>query len=128
MDTDIHSPEPVHLSRDDLRTGEYAEVKEQNGDTSTYVKVKSGVYKVLGTAAAGAALIVAPAAALDNETLAINWTPIADLIEGAAGIMPSVGTLLIASVSIIMIMLVVGFVTGIFGSILDAVKDIGKFR
>lgn len=126
MDTDIHSPDPAPLSPDDLLNGEVGEIKEENGSTSTYVKVKSAVYKVVGMTTAGAALICSPVSAATG-TLEINWTPIADLIEGAAGIMPSVGMLLIASVSIIMIMLVVGFVTGIFGSILDAVKNIGKF-
>jgi len=122
--TDIHNPEPVHLSPDDLRDAEYGEVQEENGDTSTYVKVRSAVYKVVGMAAGAGALLVSPVAAADNTT--INWTPIADLISGAAGVMPSINVLLLATVGTIMILMVLGFVTGIFGAILDAVKSFAK--
>ena len=81
------------------------------------------MWPALAPVVAGLVLV----AAADTSTLEINWTPIGNLIEGAAGIMPSISVLLLAVVGIIMILMVMGFVTGIFGAILDAVKGFAKF-
>ncbi len=126
MDSDLRHDGAVVLSPDDLQNADVGEAKDQTIEQSTFVRLKGKIFTVVG-AGAGVGLVALPASAAD-ESMSINWTPIADLIEGAGTIMPSIGSLLIAAVGVIMIMMVMGFVTGIFGAILDCVKDIAKFR
>jgi len=57
----------------------------------------------------------------------VNWTEISDLIAGAAGIMPSVGVLIAAVAGILITLMIIGFVTGIFGAIIDTLRDITRF-
>jgi len=67
---------------------------------------------------------VAPASAAE---ISINWTEIGGIIEGAGSIMPSIGSLIVAVVPIMLVLMVLGFVTGLFQSILDAIKSGFKF-
>jgi len=66
-------------------------------------------------------------AAAENETLSVNWTEIGDLISGVGNIMPSIGNLVVAIVPVILILIVVGFVVGIFDSIISAIRDAFRF-
>ena len=59
--------------------------------------------------------------------LTVNWTDIGNLIEGAGSIMPSIGNLVVAVVPVILILIVVGFVTGLFDSIIGAIRDAFRF-
>ncbi len=67
------------------------------------------------------------AAATDNETASINWTFIGDRIEGAGSIIPSISNLVIAIVPLVLLLIVVGFVTGVFDSIISAIQDAFTF-
>jgi hypothetical protein len=69
--------------------------------------------------------IVSPAAAQDNYT--INWTALADLISGVGELMPGIGGLVIAIVPIILLLIVVGFLVGLFDSIIGAIQDAFRF-
>ncbi len=62
-----------------------------------------------------------------NASLTVNWTEISDLISGAAGIMPSIGNLVVAIVPVILVLIVVGFVTGIFEGIVDGIRNAFRF-
>lgn len=75
---------------------------------------------------AGGASLVSTVAAETGET-GVNWTEISDLIAGAAGIMPSVGVLIAAVAGILITLMIIGFVTGIFGAIIDTLRDITRF-
>jgi len=57
------------------------------------------------------------------EEVSINWTDIGNLIEGAGSIMPSVGTLIVSVVPILLLLIIVGFVTGLFDGIIGAIQD-----
>ena len=74
----------------------------------------------------GAASLVTSVAAETGET-GVNWTEISELISGAAGIMPSVGVLIAAVAGILITLMIIGFVTGIFGAIIDTLRDITRF-
>lgn len=71
--------------------------------------------------------VSAPAAAATNESLSINWTEIGQIVEGAGSIMPSIGSLIVAVVPVVLVLVVVGFVTGIFESIITAIRDAFRF-
>ena len=71
--------------------------------------------------------VSAPAAAATNESLSINWTEIGQIVKGAGSIMPSIGSLIVAVVPVVLVLIVVGFVTGIFESIISAIKDAFRF-
>jgi len=60
------------------------------------------------------------------EEVSINWTDIGNLIEGAGSIMPSVGTLIVSIVPILLLLIIVGFVTGLFDGIIGAIQDAMK--
>ena len=63
-----------------------------------------------------------------NETQpSVNWTAIGDIIEGAGSIMPSVGSLITAIIPVLLLLIVVGFVTGLFDSIIGAISDAFRF-
>lgn len=64
--------------------------------------------------------MASPAAA---DSLSINWTEIGNVISGAGSIMPSVGSLIVAVVPILLLLIVVGFVTGLFDGIVGAIQD-----
>lgn len=74
----------------------------------------------------GSLMLLVSAAAAEVE-MTINWTSIANLIEGAAGIMPSIGVLVGATAGVLIVIMVIGFVTGIFGAIIDSIRDITRF-
>lgn len=54
---------------------------------------------------------------------AINWTNITDMINGVAGIMPSIGNLVVAIVPTILLLIVVGFIVGIFDGIIGGLTN-----
>jgi hypothetical protein len=74
-----------------------------------------------------AVAVSAPAAAATNESLTINWEEIGNIVEGAGSIMPSIGSLIVAVVPVVLVLIVVGFVTGIFESIISAIRDAFRF-
>lgn len=74
-----------------------------------------------------AVAFTAPVAAADNETLVIDWSGIGSIVEGAGTIMPSIGNLIVAVVPIIIVLIVVGFVVGLFDSIISAIRDAFRF-
>jgi len=78
---------------------------------------------------AGGVGLVSLVSSVSAETGAagVNWTEISDLIAGAAGIMPSVGVLIAAVAGILITLMIIGFVTGIFGAIIDTLRDITRF-
>ena len=71
--------------------------------------------------------VLGTAAAENTTSTSINWTEIGDIIEGAGSIMPSVGNLITAVVPVILLLIVVGFVTGLFDSIIGAISDAFRF-
>jgi len=85
-------------------------------------KIKKAKTK-LAIAMATMIVMVSPALAQDNESMSINWTAIGDIIEGAGSIMPSVGSLIVAVVPVLLVLIVVGFVTGLFDGIIGAIQD-----
>ena len=82
-------------------------------------KIKKGVSAGLMFLAM-ALMLLNPAAA---EEMSVNWTQIGDIIEGAGSIMPSVGSLITAVVPVLLLLIVVGFVTGLFDGIIGAIND-----
>jgi len=58
-----------------------------------------------------------------TQTLSVNWTQISDVITGAGELMPSIGNLVIAVVPILLILVIVGFVVGLFDGIIGAIQD-----
>ena len=79
-------------------------------------------------AAASAAAIASPAAAATNgTTVSVNWTQLSELIAGAAQIMPGIGVLITSVVGPLLILIVVGFVVGIFDSLIGAIRDAFRF-
>ena len=72
----------------------------------------------LGSCLFLAVVLVGPASA----NYSVDWTPIAEMLDGVVLIMPSMGNLVIAAVPIILIVAVVGFVTGMFDGILDGIQ------
>jgi len=83
-------------------------------------------YKILA-AAASAAGIVTPAAAQTNGTTSVNWTQLGDMIRGAADLMPGISDLVVSIVPVLLILIVVGFVVGLFDSIIAAIRDAFRF-
>jgi NCAIR mutase (PurE)-related protein len=62
-----------------------------------------------------------------NIADAINWTDFAAVISGMAGIIPSIVTLVVNFVPLIIILSVVGFVVKFFDTILDALQSAFSF-
>ena len=89
-------------------------------------KIKKGVSAGLMFLAM-ALMLLNPVAAANETSPSINWTAIGDIIEGAGSIMPSVGELITAVVPVILLLIVVGFVTGLFDSIIGAISDAFRF-
>lgn len=71
-------------------------------------------------------LFVAPVSALDTNTT-VDWTSLGEMISGAATMFPSITTLIMAVVPILILLVIVGFVTGLFDSIIQAVKNAISF-
>jgi len=69
------------------------------------------------------ATMIGMAVPVSAEELSINWTEIGNVISGAGSIMPSVGSLIVAVVPILLLLIVVGFVTGLFDGIIGAIQD-----
>lgn len=82
--------------------------------------------KAIMLSIAGATSLVASASA-ETGAGGVNWSEISELIAGAAGIMPSVGVLIAAVAGILITLMIIGFVTGIFGAIIDTLRDITRF-
>ena len=87
------------------------------------MKAKAKKFAVL---LAGLTVFIAPASA-QNETYSINWTEIGNLIGGVGNLMPSIGNLVVAVVPILLLLIVVGFLIGLFDSIIGAIKDAFRF-
>lgn len=78
----------------------------------------AGARIALGAGLAGT-MLVSGVSAVD-----VNWTPIADLLEGVGGtLLPAILNLVVAAVPIIITLAVVGFVLGFFDKILDALRS-----
>lgn len=73
-----------------------------------------------GVALAGSGAIILPAAAEGNES--VDWSTLGSMIEGAGTLMPSISNLVIAVVPVILLLIVVGFVCGLFDGIISAVR------
>ncbi len=82
-------------------------------------KIKKGVSAGLMVLAM-ALMLLNPVAA---EEMTVNWTAIGDIVEGAGSIMPSIGNLITAVVPVLLLLVVVGFVTGLFDGIIGAIND-----
>ena len=85
-------------------------------------EIKKGVSAGLMVLAM-ALMLLNPVAAAENETMSVNWTAIGDIVEGAGSIMPSIGNLITAVVPVLLLLVVVGFVTGLFDGIIGAIND-----
>lgn len=73
---------------------------------------------------AAASMLVLPAAAAEtggNGT--VDWGGLGEMISGAAGLFPSITTLIMAVIPILILLIIVGFITGLFDSIIAAVKN-----
>jgi uncharacterized membrane protein len=77
----------------------------------------------LGTCMVMASCLVGTAAA----NYSIDWTSMGDMLDGVAGIMPNFGNLIMAVVPIILILIVVGFVTGFFDALLSGINGAFSF-
>lgn len=66
---------------------------------------------------------VAPAAAAGEVNGTIDWTALGEMITGAGQMMPSISSLIIAVVPILILLIIVGFITGLFDAIIGAVRD-----
>ena len=66
---------------------------------------------------------VAPVAAADEVNGTIDWSALGEMITGAGQMMPSISTLIIAVVPILILLIIVGFITGLFDAIIGAVRD-----
>ena len=94
------------------------EVTEDPKTRSLVVRILRNPWVQRATlAGAGLMATVHPVAA---ETM--NWTPIQEMFEGISGLMPSVSVLIIAVVPIIILLVVVGFLTGLLQGIVDAIQ------
>jgi len=51
----------------------------------------------------------------------INWSQINAMVDGVAGIMPSISNLVVAIVPTILLLIVVGFLTGVFDGIIGGI-------
>jgi len=98
------------------------EVKEDQKTRSILIQIKNHPVArkatLIGAGALGMASTVAPVAAED-----INWSSIGSMFDGVATLMPSVSTLIMAVVPIIILLVVVGFLTGLLDGIVKAVTD-----
>lgn len=77
---------------------------------------------------AAASMLVLPAAAAEtagNGT--VDWGGLGEMISGAAGLFPSITTLIMAVIPILILLIIVGFITGLFDSIIGAVKGAISF-
>ena len=73
------------------------------------------------------AMVMGTAAAANESSTTINWTSIQNMLEGVAGLMPSVGNLVVAIVPVLLTLIIVGFITGLLDSIVGAIKDAFRF-
>lgn len=71
-------------------------------------------------------LFVAPAAA-ETTNSTVDWTSLGDMISGAAGIFSGINVLIIALVPTLILLVIVGFVTGLFDAIVQSVKNAVNF-
>jgi len=69
------------------------------------------------------AVLITPAAAANETSYSINWSALGDLISGVGDLMPSIGNLVVAVVPILLLLIVVGFLVGLFDSIIGAIQD-----
>ncbi|ETA69517.1 hypothetical protein MettiDRAFT_3019 [Methanolobus tindarius DSM 2278] len=79
----------------------------------------------VGSCMVMASCLVGNAAAESNYS--IDWTAMGDMLDGVSGIMPNFGNLIMAVVPVILILIVVGFVTGFFDALLDGIKNAFSF-
>lgn len=56
-----------------------------------------------------------------NATNTVNWSEITAMVDGVAGLMPSISGLVIAIVPTLLLLIVVGFLTGIFDGIIGGI-------
>jgi len=70
-------------------------------------------------------LLVSPVAAETNTT--VDWTSLGDMISGAASIFGGINILIMALVPTLILLVIVGFVTGLFDAIVQAVKNAVNF-
>jgi len=83
---------------------------------------------LLGALGVGGATALATTTPASATELSVNWSEIGGVIEGAGSIMPSIGNLIVAVVPIMLVLMVLGFVTGLFDSILDSIRSGFRFR
>lgn len=88
-----------------------------------FVKAMKAKAKKFAVMIVASFVLVAPAAAADNESYGINWSALGDLISGVGDLMPSIGDLVVAVVPILLLLIVVGFLVGLFDSIIGAIQD-----
>lgn len=72
-------------------------------------------------------IFVAPAAAADVTNSTVDWNGLGTMISGAAGLFPSITTLIMAVIPILILLIIVGFITGLFDSIIQAVRGAISF-
>lgn len=79
---------------------------------------------VMGLLLVMSAMMIMPVSAnvtpADNS---VDWGGLGTMISGAGDIMPSVSSLIMAVVPIIILLIMVGFITGLFDSIIAAVRS-----
>lgn len=71
---------------------------------------------VMGTCLLMAMVLIGGASATE-----MNWTVMVNMLDGLTTIMPSFGNLIFAIVPILMVVMVVGFATGLLDSILEGI-------
>jgi hypothetical protein len=72
-------------------------------------------------------IFVAPAAAADVTNSTVDWNGLGNMISGAAGLFPDITTLIMAVIPILILLIIVGFITGLFDSIIQAVRGAISF-
>lgn len=103
--------------------------QSQNG----YVPVEGGtdkkqnaMWKSRALLAVGLCLFMSVLTIGSASAETMNWTPIIDMVDGMTTLMPSIGNLIMAVAPILLILVAVGFVTGLFDGLLDGLR--GAFK
>lgn len=60
--------------------------------------------------------------------VSVDWTNLSDLISGAATLFPGIVDLITGAVPVIFVLIIVGFVFGLFRGIVDGISDLLKWR
>lgn len=85
---------------------------------------KSRALLWIGSCMIMSVFLVGNAAAATEVNYSVDWTPIIDMVEGMAPLMPAFLVLILAAVPVIMVSMGVNFVTEMFNSLLEGITGI----